>query len=107
MPKLLEKFPTSVKNKKKGGLFALLLKNCFVCLLVLDRKMSHLMFMPPWSPQPHSQQSPAVTVHTLLAGLSPPAWEAAARPQDMVTALSVLAVAHLVAVKPKKSFWTS
>lgn len=46
-------------------------------------------------------------VRTLLAALPQPAWEAVAGAQHMVTASSILALAHLVAVNPKESVWTS
>lgn len=46
-------------------------------------------------------------VRTLLAALPQPARQAATRAQHVVTASSILALAHLVAVNPKESIWTS
>lgn len=103
----------SQKGKKKNLIIYTATKNCFLfrlCWRGTWPGYHHTLVGHPPFPAETRARLPGAAVgalRTLLAGLSQPAGEAAARSQDVVAARSVLAVAHLVAVKPKKSFWTS
>ena len=79
----------------------------------LERNVTYLILHPGrWPSLPAATQSAlrgwrAWRVRTLVAGLAQPAGQAAAGSQDVVAAGSILALAHLVAVKPKESIRTS